>query len=53
MARLPRIVVPHAEEWRWPSARARLPGRNDRLVTVAPVLERYERKGDRFILIIR
>jgi len=41
MARLPRIVVPHAGEWRWSSAGARLPGRNNGLVTVAPVLERY------------
>jgi len=41
MARLLRIVVAHAEEWRWSSAGARLPGRNDGLVTVAPVLDRY------------
>jgi len=34
-------LVQRAEEWRWSSAGAHLSGRNDGLVTVAPVLERY------------
>ena len=33
-------LVPRAEEWLWASTRAHLAGRNDELVTVAPVLSR-------------
>ncbi len=33
-------LVPRAEEWAWSSARAHLAGRDDALVTVAPVLSR-------------
>jgi putative transposase len=34
-------LVDRAEEWRWSSTKAHLAGRDDELVTVAPVLERY------------
>jgi putative transposase len=33
-------LVERAEDWRWPSVRAHLAGRDDGVVTVAPVLER-------------
>lgn len=34
-------LAERAEDWRWSSARAHLAGKDDRLVEVAPLLERY------------
>ena len=34
-------LVERAEDWRWSSVRAHLAGRDDELVKVAPILERY------------
>ncbi|MEN8130676.1 MAG: hypothetical protein ABFS45_10885 [Pseudomonadota bacterium] len=34
-------LVERAQDWPWSSATAHLSGRDDKLVTVAPVLERY------------
>jgi len=34
-------LVEQAEDWRWSSVRAHLTGRDDELVKVAPILERY------------
>ena len=34
-------LVSHAQDWRWSSVRAHLAGRDDELVSVAPLLERY------------
>ena len=34
-------LVSHARDWRWSSVRAHLAGRDDKLVSVAPLLERY------------
>ncbi len=34
-------LVDHAQNWKWSSVDAHLSGYDDRLVTVAPVLERY------------
>jgi putative transposase len=35
-------LVARAEDWQWSSVRAHLAGRDDGVVTVAPVLERFE-----------
>ncbi len=39
-------LVAHARDWRWSSVAAHLEGRDDGLVKVAPVLDRYGRFGD-------
>ena len=34
-------LVPQAQDWRWSSVAAHLSGKDDKLVRVAPILERY------------
>jgi putative transposase len=34
-------LVPNAQKWRWSSVAAHLSGKDDNLVKVAPILERY------------
>ncbi len=43
-------LAPRAEDWRWSSVRGRLAGRDDELVSVAPLLERF---GGRFVEAIK